>query len=98
MEGGIFFFNEVSRGPSETINAILTALDERVLTILFIAGAFGTYIDPLNAINIGMLPKVPINRIFQVGNAAGVGAKQVLLSKELRERAKSLAKDIKYIE
>ena len=33
LEGGVFFFNEVSRAPSEAINAVLTALDERILTI-----------------------------------------------------------------
>lgn len=32
-EEGIFFFNEVNRAPSETINAVLTALDERLITI-----------------------------------------------------------------
>lgn len=31
--GGIFFYNEVNRAPSETINAVLTALDERLITI-----------------------------------------------------------------
>jgi MoxR-like ATPase len=33
LEGGVFFFNEVSRAPSEAINAVLTALDEHILTI-----------------------------------------------------------------
>ncbi len=33
MEGGLFFFNEVNRAPSETINAVLTALDERMITV-----------------------------------------------------------------
>jgi len=32
-EGGIFFYNEVNRAPSETINAVLTALDEKLITI-----------------------------------------------------------------
>ncbi|MFW9852680.1 MAG: AAA family ATPase [Candidatus Thorarchaeota archaeon] len=31
--GGIFFYNEVNRAPSETINAVLTALDEKLITI-----------------------------------------------------------------
>jgi len=33
VQGGIFFFNEVNRAPSETINGVLTALDERLLNI-----------------------------------------------------------------
>ncbi len=32
-EGGLFFYNEVNRAPSETINAVLTALDEKLITI-----------------------------------------------------------------
>jgi len=32
-EGGIFFYNEVNRAPSETINAVLTSLDEKLITI-----------------------------------------------------------------
>ena len=31
--GGVFFFNEVNRTASETINAVLTALDEKLVTI-----------------------------------------------------------------
>ena len=42
---------------------------------VIIAGAFGTYLDPLNAIRIGLLPDIPLERIRQVGNAAGVGAR-----------------------
>ena len=32
-DGGIFFYNEVNRAPSETINAVLTSLDENLITI-----------------------------------------------------------------
>lgn len=32
-DGGLFFFNETSRAPSEALNAVLTALDERLLYI-----------------------------------------------------------------
>jgi MoxR-like ATPase len=33
LQGGIFFFNEVNRAPSESLNAVLSALDERILNI-----------------------------------------------------------------
>ena len=39
-----------------------------------IAGAFGTYLDPVNAVRIGLLPETPLERIRAVGNAAGTGA------------------------
>jgi len=65
---------------------------------IIIAGAFGSYIYPKSVINIGMFPKVSLDRIFQVGNAAGVGSRMVLISKEERKIAEDIASKIKYLE
>lgn len=65
---------------------------------IIIAGAFGSYIDPKNMINIGMFPKVSLKKIIQVGNAAGVGSKMILLSKKERELSEKIARRIKYLE
>ena len=54
---------------------------------LYLAGAFGNYINPSNAIKIGMLPEISLEKIERVGNAAIEGAKQSLISKEKREDA-----------
>lgn len=48
---------------------------------VYLAGAFGTYMDPGSACRIGLLPKELENRITAVGNAAGSGAK--LLARSL---------------
>ena len=48
---------------------------------IIIAGAFGSYIDVTSAINIGLLPPLPVELFKQVGNAAGAGAKMALLSR-----------------
>ncbi len=63
-----------------------------------IAGAFGTYINIPSAIQIGMFPSLPINRFQQVGNAAGAGARQMLLSVEQRFLAEEIARRVRYIE
>jgi uncharacterized 2Fe-2S/4Fe-4S cluster protein (DUF4445 family) len=63
-----------------------------------VAGAFGTYIDVANAMHIGMFPDLPLETIRQVGNAAGVGAKQMLLSKTRRQEAAQVVDEIEYIE
>jgi uncharacterized 2Fe-2S/4Fe-4S cluster protein (DUF4445 family) len=63
-----------------------------------IAGAFGTYINIPSAIQIGMFPSLPLNRFQQVGNAAGAGARQILLSMKLRHLAEDLAKRSNYVE
>jgi len=73
-------------------------LNERDIDYIIIAGAFGTYLDISNSIEIGMFPNIPINKFHQIGNAAGIGAKQILISKNVREKAKELLKNIKYVE
>ncbi|MBU4482582.1 MAG: DUF4445 domain-containing protein [Actinobacteria bacterium] len=65
---------------------------------IIIAGAFGSYIDPKNVIDIGMFPSIPLRKIRQVGNAAGVGAKMILISKKQRINAERIAKKIRYLE
>lgn len=42
---------------------------------VYLAGAFGTYMDPVCACRIGLLPAVLESKITAVGNAAGSGAK-----------------------
>jgi uncharacterized 2Fe-2S/4Fe-4S cluster protein (DUF4445 family) len=63
-----------------------------------IAGAFGTFLDLDSAVRIGMFPDVPLERYHQVGNAAGAGAKMMLLSKKYRASACQLAGEVSYIE
>ena len=63
-----------------------------------IAGAFGTYLDLDAAQRIGMFPRQPLERFHQVGNAAGVGAKQMLLSREARLLSSRIVDRVSYIE
>ena len=63
-----------------------------------VAGAFGTYLDLRSAVRTGMFPPLPLDRFRQVGNAAGVGARQMLLSLDKRREAEQLASRIGYIE
>jgi len=63
-----------------------------------IAGAFGTYISPEAAMVIGMFPDIPLDRFHQVGNAAGIGAKQALLSTSRRAEAADLGIRVEYLE
>jgi uncharacterized 2Fe-2S/4Fe-4S cluster protein (DUF4445 family) len=65
---------------------------------VFLAGAFGNYINAGNAKFIGMIPDIKGHQIFQIGNAAGIGAQNCLLNKDLRNKAKELLRKIKYVE
>lgn len=63
-----------------------------------IAGAFGTYLDLGSALRVGMFPGIPLERYHQVGNAAGVGAKEMLISRARREEAAQIVSTVRYIE
>jgi uncharacterized 2Fe-2S/4Fe-4S cluster protein (DUF4445 family) len=65
---------------------------------IIIAGAFGTYIDVPNAISVGMFPGIPIQRFRQIGNAAGMGAVQALISLKHRRLIEDVIKEVEYIE
>jgi uncharacterized 2Fe-2S/4Fe-4S cluster protein (DUF4445 family) len=45
-----------------------------------------------------MFPSLPIDRFQQVGNAAGAGARQMLLSVKQRSVAEEIAQRVRYIE
>ena len=56
-----------------------------------LAGAFGSYIRPDSAQVIGLIPKVPLERVRSVGNAARVGARLALVSTAARAEAEQIA-------
>jgi len=63
-----------------------------------IAGAFGSYINVSSAVQIGMFPNLPLERFRQVGNAAGIGARQALTSISQRRIASEVARRVQYVE
>ncbi len=65
---------------------------------ILIAGAFGSYLNKYNALQIGLLPDISADKIKFVGNAASMGAKKFLLSKNVRKEAGELIKTTQYLE
>ncbi len=65
---------------------------------LLLAGAFGNYVRKESALTIGLLPKLPPEKIIAVGNAAGDGSKMALASKSVRDRALALPAKIEHLE
>lgn len=63
-----------------------------------LAGAFGTHIDPLHALVLGLVPDCPIDKVRSVGNAAGAGAVQALLSREMRSEMEQAVRNVVKIE
>ena len=73
-------------------------LREGVIERFIIAGAFGAYIDVASGIATGLFPDLPPARFEQVGNAAGLGIRQMLASQRARSRAGELAAACRYVE
>jgi len=79
----------------EERNEVIT---DNHISILFMAGAFGNYIDPENARTIGMYPEIPLDRVEFVGNIAGTGSRMCLISKEERQYAEKISTTVRYHE
>jgi len=65
---------------------------------VYLAGAFASRLNIESAVNIGLLPAELKDRIETVGNAAGAGAAEALLSVKVLEGLEKLRDRIKYIE
>lgn len=57
---------------------------------VYLAGAFGSFINPYNAVSIGLLPNMPGVPITALGNAAGEGCRRALLSVSEREQTQQI--------
>ena len=68
------------------------------LDAIYLAGGFGNYLNVRHAIEIGMLPDIPIEKIHFVGNTSLKGAKAVALSRQALETAEGLASNMTYFD
>ncbi len=68
------------------------------LETIYLAGAFGTYLDPEDAIYLGLLPAVAARKIRTVGNTAGTGAVLGLISQTALNDLRNRVQDIEHIE
>ena len=65
---------------------------------VYLAGAFGSFMDPASACAIGMIPPVLLGRIEAIGNAAGEGAKACALSRDAFAYSKALTEKAEFLE
>ncbi len=78
------------------ISTLLKAVDIKSSDIekIIIAGAFGNYINIENAILIGMLPDVEIEKFHFSGNGSLKGAALTLISEEMRIEIEEISRKI----
>ena len=65
---------------------------------IVLAGAFGSHIDPVYALALGMIPDCDPAQVSSAGNAAGTGARIALLNAGAREEIEGVVKQVEKIE
>ncbi|MDY4191801.1 MAG: ASKHA domain-containing protein [Oscillospiraceae bacterium] len=65
---------------------------------LYLAGGFGTRLDPASAGAIGLIPPALAERSVAMGNGALRGAAAILLGRGMRERAREAAENAVHLE
>ena len=65
---------------------------------LYLAGGFANYVNASNAIDIGFIANMPLDRVEKIGNAALEGATIMLLSTPKREEIEKLTATIEHVE
>ncbi len=68
------------------------------LDAVYLAGAFGTSLRVASVLEAGLVPPIAPEKVRQVGNAAIVGAKAILLSDSVKAEAERLAKAIQHVD
>jgi len=64
----------------------------------YVAGTFGSYINPRSAIVLGMLPDLPLDAYEALGNTSLAGAAMALLSLRKREELDEIRNRVTYVE
>ncbi len=63
-----------------------------------LAGAFGSHIDPMYAMVLGLIPDCDLGAVESAGNAAGTGAAIALLNTSARNEIEATVREIEKIE
>lgn len=107
LAAGVHFTQDDVRAVQLAKAAIRTGIElllrelglaESALELIIIAGAFGAHIDIHSSVAIGLFPDLPSERFEQVGNSAGLGARQMLCNLKARQQAAQLAASCRYVE
>lgn len=80
------------------VRLLMDRLGAAAVDEIRLAGAFGSHIDPIYAMVLGMIPDCDPDRVSAAGNAAGTGAMMALLSGAARREVEELVRRVEKIE
>jgi len=64
---------------------------------IYIAGAFGSYLNIENSTALGLLPRIDASKLVFIGNSSLAGARLLLLSRGERGRVEALVRRVRYV-
>ena len=82
------------------IRTMLSSLDFDITMVeeVYVAGGIGSGINMQNAVNIGMLPDIPLEKFHYIGNSSLTGAYSMLLSTEAEKKTYEVSRNMTYME
>ena len=91
------------RAKGAIFSAIETLLNSVDMTVdcidkVYVAGGIGSGINMKNAVNIGMLPDVELDKFRYIGNSSLTGAYAMVLSEEATEKCAEVGANMTYLE
>ena len=69
-----------------------------VLENIYVAGGIGTNLDITNAIALGMLPDIPVEKYFYIGNSSMQGCYLALTLSEGKDKIQEISQNMTYME
>lgn len=82
------------------INTLVESLgfDMSIVDNVYVAGGIGSGINMANAVRIGMLPDIPLEKYKYIGNSSLAGAYAMLISNQAEDKVSELASSMTYLE
>jgi uncharacterized 2Fe-2S/4Fe-4S cluster protein (DUF4445 family) len=80
------------------VRLLMDRLNIKKVDYVRLAGAFGSYIDPLYAMRLGLFPDCDLTNVKSIGNAAGDGARIALVNVDQRQWIQQLVREVEYVE
>ena len=99
---GVYFTQEDVQEAGKAMGAIRAGhrtlmkevgIDDSEVRVMYMAGASGTYVDPIKAQYCGMIPRV-LDEVYQLGNTSLMTAHDLLKDPETLDRMQSVANSI----
>ena len=78
------------------LDALGVSLDQ--VHKFYVAGAFGTFLDPESAVTVGLYPDLPRDRIISAGNTSLEGAHRLLCDRHSWEEADQILNTMEYVQ